>query len=203
MELKQPRNYWAFILLFLVSQTSLAEEILLPRGQVHVRSGVISGSLSGPISSSFTTMPTLEIEHETFFNRKRSSIIQGVLAIEQTSSKSRYIYVGYGQRFYFNRSNAHPIIASGSRNFIEIKPKWRYFAQWEAGISNVLVQEVTRTFDAVSTMVDFGGGVGASYQLFEKVSIEANGKFSYGYGFTSVAVNALIMKISFGATYFF
>ena len=164
---------------------------------------MVIGSLSGPITETFSTLPTLEIEYEKFRDRKESFILYGVIAIDQESAKTQYAYTGYGHRYYFKKSRAYPVVSSEESTMVEIRPKWRYYYNWDVGLSTVLVQQVNETFDAVSTMLDFGGGIGANYKITKRLSAEANGRMSYGYGFSSVAVNALLIKMSFGVTYFF
>lgn len=187
----------------LIGGQVLAGEIFLPGSQVHGRMGMVTGSLSGPITSTFSTIPTFELEYEKFLTTKESIIMRAIFAMDSASAKTQYAYAGAGQRFYIRGTTSHPITSADKEASVEIEPMWRYYWGWDIGASSVLVQEVTETFDAVSTMADFGASAGASRRVTKNFYWDASGRFSYGYGFSSVAVNAMIINLSFGATYFF
>ena len=79
----------------------------------------------------------------------------------------------------------------------------RYFAGFNAGISQVIVRSSAKGIDVVSSLLDMGAEGGLSYTLTNTLSLDVAAGGSFGWGFSSVAVTGIIMYGFFGLNYSF
>ena len=82
------------------------------------------------------------------------------------------------------------------------KPKWRFFAGWDFGISQIILEEVGPALTVISTLIDVGGHVGAIYQISKNWGFEGKFGYSFGYGFSTVAVSGSVMSALGGVSFF-
>ncbi len=170
--------------------------------QFHLRSGLIKGSYSGPVNSSFSTFPSIELEAELFFSSKVSTIIKSIFAMDFGKAKVFYSGVAGGQRFYFSGPSLYFSRSEGDFEIQSYSPH-RFFGGYEVGVSQVLVQEFTSAFSVVGSVAEFTGTFGYNYQLNETLGLELVTSFGYGFGFTTVAVNGFNMRFTGGVSYYF
>jgi len=170
--------------------------------QFHFRTGMIKGSYSGPVNTSFSTFPTIELEAELFYSSTVSTIIKSVFAMDFGKAKVFYSGVAGGQRFYFSGPSMYFNKSEGDFEIQSYNPH-RFFGGYEVGIAQVLVQEFTSAFSIVGSVAEFTGTFGYNYQLTNHMGLEAVVSFGYGLGFTTVAVNGFNMRFMGGVSYYF
>ena len=194
------RYFIAFNILFLNQNIQAKNKD--SKGQFRVHLGMVNGSFSGPVTGAFSVMPSFNFEYERFLESKKSYFGRTILAVDSASGKMAYSYLGFGFRYYFKSRGTFSTRESEDGS-IQIKPKWRYYAGPDFGISRVLVDDFSLALSAVSDMVDLGGHVGVTKQIGENWGLDAQFGASYGWSFSAVAVTGIFMRATFGGTYYF
>jgi hypothetical protein len=170
--------------------------------QFHLRTGVLTGKYSGLFSGKFDLYTTLDLDFELFMNNKSSFLFRFIQGFDSPDSRPFYTNAGIGMRYYFFGRGASEMRSTAGLG-ISSEPTLRAYVGGDAGISQVLVKSFGPTVQAVANMVDFGGNVGAIYQLSSKFGVEAHVGASYGYGMSSTNATGSTMRFMGGITYFF
>lgn len=172
---------------------------------LHFRMGMVSSSLGtsiGAAGGAFAVVPSFDIEYETFTSDRKSFVFRGILALDMATTVTRYFFAGVGQRFYLNNRGS-ALMAVTPDVSVMMRPKFRYYVGWDAGISQAVVNVLTASLQSMTTAIDGGGVAGALYQMSENVSLEASLTMSYAFGFSSVPASGMVMKAFFGGAYAF
>ena len=170
--------------------------------QFHFRVGADVGKYSGPESASFMVPTSTEFEIELFSHVDRSDFIRGVFAMDYTKAKVFNSGIAYGQRFYIGAPGMMwDRIDDGFK--IKTIPMLRYYIGWDLGVSQVLIRELTASYSVVGSVAEVGGAGGAIYQITDNIGIDLNLAASFGFGFTTVAVNGQSIRFTVGMTSFF
>jgi hypothetical protein len=189
--------------LFLVGGNTFAED-LGSLSEVHTRFGLVNGTYVGPTpgsSGQFSIISTLDVEYEKHTTTKDSYLLRGIIGYDQTTALLNYFYAGLGQRRYF-QSYGQPIVGIEGNDLIRMIPKWRFYGSWDLGISQVLVISRGPVFQTYSTLFDVGINGGVVYQATDRLGVEFQAGYSYGYGFSSVAVVGSTIRALLGISYF-
>jgi hypothetical protein len=165
--------------------------------QAHLRAGMVNGSFSGIASGAFNVATSTEGEAEYLYSSHMSFFSAATVALEPSTGAFRYTYMGIGQKFYF-WSRSGRLNSNEDGVYVEIQPKWRYFANYSLGLSQIQVQEVTSTLTVQSTVLEYGAGAGMIYQFTKDVGIELVLNVSKGVAMSSVAVDSTIMRALLG-----
>lgn len=173
-----------------------------PDGMVHIHLGMVSGNYSGPAQTSFSVPQAINFEYEFLNSNKSTNYIRSLMAFDANKGRLVYFLNSFGFRQYAN-SNAKLYSFSRNGESFSLAPKVRYFYGADVGISQVVVQTLGTVLQATSTMFDLGAHIGASYHLKPNWAFEIVGGYSYGYGFSTVAVTGTTMRIMFGGSYYY
>ncbi|MCB0364616.1 MAG: hypothetical protein H6624_08700 [Bdellovibrionaceae bacterium] len=191
------------LLLLAIELVSTLEASAKPRAtQLHFRTGLIYGDFSGQFSGSFSVPTALDIDYEVFTHNNRSYHFRFTQAVELPDSTPFYTYGGAGYRYYMDSKG---ILADQSEPGILISsvPRWRYYAGFDAGIAQVVVQSFGSIVQAVSSMMDLGLNFGLMYQVGTNLSLEVQAGTSFGYSFSSVPEQGFTGRFFVGGAYFF
>lgn len=203
--LKQLRSHsitgsFALLLLAMLKSTSVhADDTTL--GQIHLRLGVYSASVSGTISGTMSFPMDADAEYELFSSYRSSLFIRANMAYEQSSAMVPYYYVGIGKRYYFG-SIATAVNSTDGAQHVSSSSKLKFFAGGDLGLS-VLTLKTIEFLTANSGDIEIGPHAGAIYQLTPSFGIEAYAGASFGLGFTAIAVNSTALRAFIGGTYFY
>jgi hypothetical protein len=191
------------LMMLLISRSADAGEPFYNGTQVHFRTGMVSGSFSGPsITGSFSVIPSLDFEYEMFRGTKSAYSIRAIICHDLATSNLVYYFGGVGRRFYFNSTGMAFEGATGGTTVLSV-PKRRYYAGVDVGISQLQVDRRGPVLQIQSSLLDFGGNVGAIFQMGKQLGLELQAGFQLGMGFSSVAVSGSTMRILAGASYYF
>ncbi len=222
MSADRPKQRSLKALIFLSAITVTTALSAESKNQLHTRFGYFRGAYSGVSSSSSTgtgstaststnaptittsvsLINTFDFEYEIFSSMRSSYTIRTTIGYDFGIARMVYSYVGLGRNFYL-WSDGQAIDSTEGASQISTLPKMRYFVGGDLGISRVVVGKVGTTAEIGSSLVDFGAHFGTIYQLNSSLGLEAHTGIGYGWGFSSVAVGAFIMKFFVGTSYFF
>lgn len=187
----------------LASASPATADEFVRSSQANVRTGMLSANFSGASSAatgSFSVFTTMDLEYERFTGPKSSYLVRTLFAFDQTSARVMYSYAGFGRRFYFGSSRGPAYEVGEGTELVSYSPGLRMFAGFDVGISRVVIDVRGSVFESASALMDFGGHGGLAYPITRNVSFTGQLGYSYGYGFSSVAVGATIMKALFGVS---
>lgn len=173
-----------------------------PEGMVHIHMGPVTGSYAGPVASTFQALQSLNFEYEFLKSNKTTNYIRSLMAFDGTKGRLMYFLNAFGVRNYFNSSSKYHRFNKEGESYTYF-PRYRFFYGADVGISQVVVQELGTVLQATSTMIDIGGHIGASYHVRPQWALEFIGGYSYGYGFSTVAVTGTTMRIMVGGSYYY
>jgi hypothetical protein len=171
---------------------------------MHARLGVLMAQYNGYTSKvpAMLNFNTLDLEYEVFTANKRSVVFRFMVSPDLTTNKVRYTYAGIGQRFYIGTKGM--IVDQAERDLSVVSlPRWRLSLGWDLGLSETTVQSRTSVLDVIASLYDLGACSSLTYRITDRLNLDANVGASFGYGFSSISVNALIFRSTFGVTYFF
>ena len=188
-------------LIFLYAFSSFASNDS-PDGMVHIHMGSVTGSYQGPVSSSFEALQSINFEYEFLNSNKTTNYIRSLMAFDGNKGRLMYFLNAFGVRNYFHSSSKLHRFNKDGESFTYF-PRYRFFYGVDAGVSQVVVQELGTVLQATSTMIDIGGHLGASYHVRPQWAIELIGGYGYGYGFSTVAVTGSTMRLMIGGAYYY
>lgn len=171
-------------------------------GMVHIHMGQISGSYKGPVQSTFSVPQAINFEYEFLHNNKTTNYIRSLMAFDANQGRLVYFLNSFGVRQYFN-SNAKAYSFAKDGESFSLAPKMRYFYGADVGISQVVVQTLGTVLQATSTMFDLGVHTGFSYHIQPRWALEVVVGYSYGYGFSTVAVTGSTTRMMVGGSYYY
>jgi hypothetical protein len=184
-------------LVFLFSTVSFAEDT-----QLHVRMGLLSGKYTGPENGQFNIPNAFDLEYESFKANNRSLTFRGIIAMELKTSKPFYTYFGSGYRWYF-ASKGMQVERADENVVVTAVPRARYYFGVDVGISQAIIRSLGRVLQVVSTMVDIGPHIGATYQVDRRLALEAHIGVTTGQGFSSISVIGFSTRALGGFVYHF
>ena len=168
---------------------------------LHFRAGMIGGSVSSQTYGSTLSLPgALDLEYEFLLSHRRSTYLRATLGYELSSARMPYSAIMTGLRFDIAGSaRAREYTASGSgSDYLERTPRFRLYAGGDLGISHITVQRLGPVLEVNSTLVEFGGSMGAVWQVGKKVGVELCGAAGLGLGFANVSASARLYRIFLG-----
>lgn len=192
------RSIALFLFVFVLSPSVFA----VSESQFHIRFGAIKAVFWGSDSGEFFVPTMLDLEYETFLSNTHSLIFRSMLAMELETAKPYYAYSGAGMRYYLG-SKGMLVESQGEGVAISAIPKVRYYAGWDAGVSQAIIQSLGRILQISSTMIDIGGNVGVIYQVDRKFGFEFHAGATSTQGFSSVSVVGVTVRATAGITYQF
>ena len=161
--------------------------------------GFVSGSFTGAEDGSFTSFASFEGGGELHKGSDRSVFVRASISMDPTEGKVKYFYGGFGQKFYlWGPGLKSSDVTEG--DVISVIPQSRYFVNWDLGMAEVRVRDVTSSLSVQSTIIDFGGGFGYIKQQGD-LGIQAYIGMTKGISISSVAVDSTILRLMFGVTY--
>lgn len=191
----------------------------LKNTQLTVRMGVVNGSYTSPLQEGaasgeggggnvssnlegggFMVPTSLDLDYEIFKNQRQSYFVRSIIALNMSTGKMNYQYLGLGLRNYF-KGVGLPRIFMSEHDLIKTIPKTRMYYGYDFGFSRVSVVDFGTVLSAVSTGIDFGGHVGYTKQMGDTWGLNAQAGLSYAYGISTVAAAGMNMKMLFGMTY--
>lgn len=161
--------------------------------QAHLKGGMVNGTFTGIVSGGFSVSTSIEGEGEYLYSSHISLFSRATVALEPSSGQFKYIYMGLGQRYYF-LSRGNSLESNYDGMYVEIVPRMRYFADWQLGLSQIQVKAETATLVAQATLLEYGVGLGAIYQVARNIGIEGSLGVSKGIAMSSVSVDSLIIR---------
>lgn len=166
--------------------------------EVHVRTGMISGSYSGPVSGTLPSSQLLDGEYELFTGPRSATTFRALIAYDLAKGRVGYGYAGMGRSYYL-WGNGVNIESSDNKeaSFTSI-PKRRYYVGWDLGMSYVVVKEFGTVLTAHSEAIDVGAHLGFIWQVSKSIGIDLHGGYTKGFGFSSVAVSTTTTRIFAG-----
>jgi hypothetical protein len=174
-----------------------------PTFQAHGRFGLLSTSFTVPgvVTGTYSSGNTFDFSIEYLPKKSVTYLIRQQLSFDTITSSIRYLYTGLGSRFYKGPAARMEATETGS-TFSSI-PRWRYFASWDAGVSQMLAHSLTNVFGTTVTLVEFYVGLGLIYQATKDFGLEAQAEYGNGFGFSNVSASTQTTKILIGASLFF
>ncbi len=173
----------------------------------HVRMGMVSGSFVGStsvgdVTGNFSTIMALDLEGEYHQSSKKSLISQTTLAMDDSSGALNYVYLGFGQKYYFN-SRGNPLNNWTDNVSLTVTPRIRYFANWDLGISRVLIEKKTESLSSQADLLDYGVSGGLIRSFGKNWGVEAQLGYSCGFPISSIAIESSVIKVLIGVTSYF
>ncbi|MES2964467.1 MAG: hypothetical protein V4760_11285 [Bdellovibrionota bacterium] len=174
-----------------------------PTFQAHGRFGLLSTSFTVPsvVTGTYASGNTFDFSIEYLPKKSVTYLLRQQLSFDTVTSSIRYLYTGLGSRFYKGPASRTEAAETGS-TFSSL-PRWRYYASWDAGVSQMLVHSLTNVFGTTVTLVEFYVGLGTIYQVTRDFGLEIQGEYGNGFGFSNVSASTQTTKILLGATLFF
>lgn len=179
---------------------------------LHARAGYLGANIDRPplnpelvvvsVDDSKSALPVFDLEFEVFVSNRRSAFVRYILALDFSTTKNIYSYTGIGQRFYVF-SKGPQVSEQDQGTFVGSSPQWRYYLAWDLGISRMIIGDFGTVLELSSTLLDLGGRIGIAYSVVPNINIEANVGAAFGYGFSSVAVNSLMLRAFLGTSFNF
>ena len=178
-----------------------------PNLQAHLRTGYAAGSFAGSttedtVSGSFSSVTALDMEFEYFLNNKTGIATRATILSDQTSGQIAYTYMGMAYKHYFF-SHARYIETMSTDFTFSLQPRWRYYVQGDAGISNVQIEQLTQSLATESTLIELGTSVGVIRQFSKGIGIEGQLSVSKGVPISNVPVDSLVYRLLIGITSYF
>lgn len=174
--------------------------------QLKFKTGMMSASVGGSQTSSFSVAPVWNVEYEMPRTITKSQFFSILLANDMATAQTKYFGMAYGQRTYFRGTTSQDLVLSDMVNqgdMLKMSSPHRMFYDWSAGIGQLQSYMASLSLNLTSTTVDFGGGAGYEYQLTSKTALTSKFHLGYAYGISSVAVSGMLMELLFGATWQF
>ncbi len=206
------RLSFLFIFYFLFSYQAIALDNL----QFSFRTGLVNGSYSNPLqegdeeaqgnvssdleNGGFSVVPSMDFELELFEHSRKSYLARTIIAMDLSSGKMNYNYLGVGFRNYI-RGIGIPRIFVGKDQYIKTIPKRKMYYGYDLGLSRVSVVSFGSVLSAVSTGIDFGGHFGYTQQMGTNWGFNAQTGLSYAYGISNVSASGINIKMLFGISY--
>lgn len=182
--------------LFLLTQICLAKPNNLG---FSLQTGVLNGSYLGAQSGQITLASTVDLSAEMVTSSRDSFVARSAMSLDPETAIIRYLYAGIGQRFYLgSRANRQSFEIGNSK--IEITPKTQYFVSGEAGVSQIVIQQLTSSLSVQSTSIEYGIGFGMNYPWSDGLGLTISGGIGKGIGISAVAVDSTIMRVMLGLT---
>lgn len=172
------------------------------QSQLHVYTGIVSASFTGPQSGTFSVPMALGYEYEMIKSSKSSYVIENIVAIDAAVAKTKYNAVHLGARYYLYSTN-YSNQKSEAASVFKITPKYRFFAGWNFGLAQVVVLSFSDALDTVGTVIEYGGHAGMLYQLNDRWALEAKMNLYMGYGISSVSVSSMSYQLLLGGSYYY
>lgn len=167
-------------------------------GQFHFRTGMVSGSYSATnVAGSFGVPTSLDFELELFSSARASWVARSIIAHDLSTALLRYAYAGFARRWYLS-STGMSFDSSDNVTSITTTPRWRYYAGADLGVASVIVKTFGTVLTQTSALIDYGGHLGAIYQVSKSTGIEAQFGYTMGLGFSSVSVGGTSTRMLFG-----
>lgn len=172
------------------------------QSQLHVYTGMVSASFTGPQSGSISVPMALGYEYEMIKSAQSSYLIENIVAIDAADAKTKYNAVHLGARYYLFSTN-YSNQKSEDASLFKITPKYRFFAGWNLGLAQVVVLSFSDALDAVGTVLEYGGHGGVLYQLNDRWALEAKMNLYMGYGISSISVSSMSYQLLLGGAYYY
>ena len=187
----------------LLGQVCHAEGTLISDSQLNVNWGMVSGSFTGGsgFKGSISVPTSIDVGYEVFSSSRKSLLFRAILSNNLSESRIAYSYAGVSRRYYLGSSGMGFTNSDGVTNVVSI-PQRRFYAGVDVGVSQVLVAEQGPVLQVNSGLIDFGGHLGAIFQMSPTIGINAQVGMAFGYGFSAIAVSGTINRIFLGITYF-
>jgi hypothetical protein len=204
----------AFLLLLATARPAAAAETAgLFSSQLHLRTGLLSGSYSTSSSSGQSTTPTdvsvpftLDAEYERFLSRRHSYFLRGNFSLDTSRNQVVYFYAGGGARWYLGAGTGYEGAEPETR--VSATPRSRFFVGADLGFANTVVNQfqsvsgTTQTPLVISAgMLDVGVHAGWIYQTSRRLGIELLGGVAQGFGVSSVTVSGRVLRALLGICY--
>ncbi|MGE0634695.1 MAG: hypothetical protein AB7O96_19940 [Pseudobdellovibrionaceae bacterium] len=171
--------------------------------EVIARTGVIVGAYETKVNKGTFSAPTVfEGEFQFIADPKMAWSFRGTLAMDTGNSRSRYLYAGAGQRYFFGAA-ANPVESTYGGDFISIKPKHQFYGGWDAGVGQVLIVEFGDLIGTYATCVEMGMVAGYKYRWDKQFSMEASFGYNYGLSIITISAATQVIRGLFGFTYLF
>ena len=193
--------YFAIALSLFSSICSLQVQAL--DSQFYPGTGMFNATVGGATVQPISVAPVLDGEFEFFSAPKLSHLVHVTLAMDSATAQMKYFSTVYGRRHYLWGASGARVSESGTEGNVEYLTKHRYFFDWEVGMGQMQGYYWTSSLTSNSTMLEFGGAFGLIHQFSRDFGFQARIGLGYGYGFSSVALTAVMTRIIFGVSYFF
>ncbi len=168
--------------------------------QLHLRSGLITTSFTGAQSGDFSLITSVDGEFEIFISESTSIYANAIIALDPAEAQYRYLFAGGGQKLYFLSKGRTTEIDSDVGS-LSMSPKRRFFAGWQLGISQLILDTPTPALTVQSTLFEYGFNIGALYRVLEKTNVEFQFTATRGTGISSVTVDATVFRFFAGLSF--
>ncbi len=170
--------------------------------QAHVRTGMIEGTFVGADSGNFAMTTSLEGELEMFYSNRTSFQVKTTAALGQENSQIVYLSMSLGQKYYlFTRGR--PIESYDEGVYSLMVPRWRFYTGYTIGIAQVETRFLSASLSATSTIFEIGGGAGVIYNFSRNIGINIDLLYGKGFGVSSVAIDATVIRGLVGVVSYF
>jgi hypothetical protein len=165
--------------------------------------GMLTGSYSGrDATGKFDSQGAIEIEGNLFRSPGMAYAVRSSIALDITTSRTRYFYAGLGQRFFFGPHGFESFTQEGGDS-IRIHPKLRYALGYDLGLSQVLVIPYGTILGAYATTADTNLSAEARYSVDRNMSISGTLGMGVGTGIATMNVTTTTMRALVGFVYGF
>lgn len=165
--------------------------------------GMLTGSYSGrDATGSFDSQGAVELEADLFRSPGLAYAVRSSIALDVTTSRTRYFYAGIGQRFFFGPHGFESFAQEGGDS-IRIHPKLRYLAGYDVGVAQVLVIPYGTVLGAYATTGDINALLGARYSFDHNMSLDATLGAGVGTGIATMNVTTTTLRALLGFVYGF
>ncbi|MCB0350321.1 MAG: hypothetical protein KDD38_04000 [Bdellovibrionales bacterium] len=202
MARKSPKHLFIFALFTFVLMF-LSQNAQARKSQLHVRTGLMTGSYNGTFQGTWEVSNAFDLEYELFVANDGAMLFRLMQGIDTPDSRPFYTFGGVGFRHYFRSGKGSFSEQEDSGMFISTRPRIRFYAGIDAGISQVIVKSFGPNVQSVANMLDININVGAIYQINDSFGLEGHLGYSGGYGISSTPTNGNTQRYFLGGTYFF
>jgi hypothetical protein len=171
------------------------------KSQVHVRTGILSGSYKGTFSGEFEVTSALDFDFEMFIANTTSVLFRFLQGLD-SDSRPYYTYAGSGMRYFFDSKGTSADQSEGGLSIVS-RPRIRTYLGGDLGVAQVIVRSFGPNVQSVANMLDVGANLGAIWQINDNLGLEVHVGKSVGYGMSSTPQNGDSTRYFIGGSYFF
>lgn len=169
-----------------------------------VKTGLVAANYTGSTvaTGNFISVFSLEAEAILTQTERQNFVLTSTIALDGKDTRTRYFYVGVGQRFFLNGVSENQY-GDYEKSLIDYQPKTLWYAGWDVGVSQMLLIPFGDVLGSYATMGEVGASFGIRKNITRQFSIDGRMGASIGSGVSNNSVLSQVFRGMVGIVYFF